>query len=386
MSELIIAHARANIRWQLLATASALAICGTICIGIPAYAEDADHPTVWIELGGQLEKIQTGENAFTPPFLEIQPRPAFETVPSAVTQRPPRYAFGGEAKAILTPEGSDWSFLAAIRVGRTNGTKEQHQQSTVVRPSGVNFIGQPLTVQLTAFGHTQATHTESHAIADFMAGKDVGLGILGGKGDVAFNFGVRFAQFTSRSQTTIREIPSEYEHRVPIPNPFFPNFHAYASYKHHHSYYAEEDAARSFAGIGPAISLSGSSPLIGKTDTVELAIDWGANAALLFGRQKARGDFKIAGYYMSNHYLSSSFPKSAYGTGSAAPISRRRSIIVPNVGGFAGLTFRRHDAKVSFGYRADFFFGAVDEGIATRRTSTVGFYGPFATISIGFGG
>jgi hypothetical protein len=41
---------------------------------------------------------------------------------------------------------------------------------------------------------------------------------------------------------------------------------------------------------------------------------------------------------------------------------------------------------VSFGYRADFFFGAMDGGIDTRNTSTVSFHGPFATISIGLGG
>ena len=58
-------------------------------------------------------------------------------------------------------------------------------------------------------------------------------------------------------------------------------------------------------------------------------------------------------------------------------------VIVPNVGGFAGLSFRYADAKVSFGYRADFFFGAIDGGIDARKSETLGFYGPFATISIG---
>jgi len=41
---------------------------------------------------------------------------------------------------------------------------------------------------------------------------------------------------------------------------------------------------------------------------------------------------------------------------------------------------------VSFGYRADFFFGAVDEGIDARHTKNLGFDGPFTTISIGLGG
>ena len=44
------------------------------------------------------------------------------------------------------------------------------------------------------------------------------------------------------------------------------------------------------------------------------------------------------------------------------------------------------NAKISAGYRGDFFFGAMDTGNDTRKTKTVGFYGPFATISIGSGG
>jgi hypothetical protein len=56
---------------------------------------------------------------------------------------------------------------------------------------------------------------------------------------------------------------------------------------------------------------------------------------------------------------------------------------VPNVGGFAGLSVRRANAKVSFGYRADFFFGAMDAGIDARHTEDMSFHGPFAKISVG---
>lgn len=42
--------------------------------------------------------------------------------------------------------------------------------------------------------------------------------------------------------------------------------------------------------------------------------------------------------------------------------------------------------KLSLGYRADFFFGAIDGGIDARKSETVGFYGPFASIGIGLGG
>jgi hypothetical protein len=61
-------------------------------------------------------------------------------------------------------------------------------------------------------------------------------------------------------------------------------------------------------------------------------------------------------------------------------------VTVPNVGGFAALSYRFTNAKISAGYRADFFFGAKDSGLETRTTADVGFHGPFATISFGIGG
>jgi hypothetical protein len=42
--------------------------------------------------------------------------------------------------------------------------------------------------------------------------------------------------------------------------------------------------------------------------------------------------------------------------------------------------------KVSLGYRGDFFFGAIDGGVESRKTYNRSFYGPFASVSIGLGG
>jgi len=67
--------------------------------------------------------------------------------------------------------------------------------------------------------------------------------------------------------------------------------------------------------------------------------------------------------------------------------SRGKQVIVPNIGGFASLSYRAGDrAKFALGYRADIFFGAIDGGIAARKPENVGFYGPFASVSIGIGG
>ena len=63
MSELINARDnRATIRWKLLTSASALALTAYVSCGSVARAEDTDRPTIWIELGGQMESV-TGEGA-----------------------------------------------------------------------------------------------------------------------------------------------------------------------------------------------------------------------------------------------------------------------------------------------------------------------------------
>ena len=79
--------------------------------------------------------------------------------------------------------------------------------------------------------------------------------------------------------------------------------------------------------------------------------------------------------------------QSHYGLAYSHPRGNARShtVTVPNLGGFAGLSVKYANAKVSFGYRGDFFFGAMDDGIDARRSKDVAFHGPFATISVGLG-
>jgi hypothetical protein len=50
------------------------------------------------------------------------------------------------------------------------------------------------------------------------------------------------------------------------------------------------------------------------------------------------------------------------------------------------VSFRYSGAKVSFGYRGEIFFNAMDDGFDTARSADRSFHGPFATLSIGLGG
>jgi hypothetical protein len=146
---------------------------------------------------------------------------------------------------------------------------------------------------------------------------------------------------------------------------------------------------RKFSGIGPSISWSGSIPVAGDDRTGGFNVDWGANGAILFGRQKAsvrHGEYGrnwpaiapgVDGEYQ-NAYLVYNHTGEGH--------TSNKSVTVPNLGGFAGLSYRYKNAKISFGYRADLFFGAIDGGIDKRHSETLNMGGPFATISFGLGG
>lgn len=376
MSELINRRLNQLERSNLLATASAAALfVGLSLTG--AYGKGESGSVVWIELEGDLQKIDGGQEALAPPFLLSQPRPILETISPIKLQSGPRYSNGGGVKLELHPEDSDWSFSASIRYGRANKKKAVHEQSTARAAT----VGGARTAYGVNYENTRSRTSLSNAIVDFQVGKDVGLGLFGKPKSTVVAAGIRFAQFNSHTTTNIAERP-DYGF---APYTFlFGTYAFHALFPHRHDFHASSSAGRSFQGIGPSVSLVSSIPMAGSAEGTKLFFDWGLNGALLFGRQKALVLHKSAGHYYkvkrTGPFSSSHFNSSYAHSGSP---ERRRSITVPNIGGFAGLSFRYDAAKVSLGYRADFFFGAMDGGIDARKTYDRNFYGPFATISIG---
>ena len=93
MSELMNTQdAERDFRWQLLTTVSALALLAAVYGSSEAKAadEDADRPTVWIELGGQLEHVSGQGDLFTPGFLAANPNsPVLQPVTPVQAQNPP---------------------------------------------------------------------------------------------------------------------------------------------------------------------------------------------------------------------------------------------------------------------------------------------------------
>ncbi|HEY4124709.1 MAG TPA: hypothetical protein VGM36_08855 [Rhizomicrobium sp.] len=374
MSELITTR-RADFRWQLLTTVSALSLLGAATT--QAKAEDTDRPTVWIELGAQSERLDSSQQEFVPPFLAHSVRaPLWNETPMSV-ERPGRYAIGGEGKISFEPAGTNWVFSASLRYGRSNRSKSLQQQSNA--PTLVPYNGGMVPAIPKLYDDATGKSSSSHAILDFMAGKDVGLGVFGG--DSKLNFGVRFAQFASGASGAMQSRPTlGHIQHVNIFGSLYANYYYPRNFK------AAFSNSRSFHGVGPSISWDASAPVIGNKDAGEVTFDWGLNAAVLFGRQKARVHHQTSGNYVQMSNLLSKYNVLSSYHHMPPDKARSHSVVVPNVGGFAGVSFKFPNAKISMGYRADIFFGAMDAGIDTRKTYNQAFYGPFATISIGLGG
>jgi iron complex outermembrane receptor protein len=389
MSELIQKQDnRATIRWKLLTGASALALTAYVSTTMLVKAEDAAQPQIWIELGGQLSRLDDGQEAFAPAFPDSPSRPLIFS-PSQKFEGSPLYSLDEFGAISFQPESSDWVFSAAIRYGRSASHRNVRQQTNppdFVKyapnyPSEGPVIAHPGAAR---FADTNARTSERHLILDFQVGKDVGLGIFGKDGLSVVSAGVRFAQFGSKSNISLKSDPDRHFNYKYISHPSL----GYSHFKVEtgepfHSNAASIRATRGFHGVGPSISWNASASLMGTPQDSELTFDWGLNAALLFGRQRAKVHHQATGRYHGPKYAKGS--QVVVYNPPPVDVQRTKSVTVPNVGGFAGLSFRYADAKLSFGYRADMFFGAMDGGIDTRKNENRAFYGPFASISVGLG-
>jgi hypothetical protein len=370
------------LRGTLLTTVSGLALLVSIGMSGGAKAEDVDHPTVWIELGGQLERMVRSEETFTPEFLSKFDH--LNLAPALPQQRPPLYSNGAEGKISFVPEDTGWVFSAGIRYGRANGERTFNQQLPklpAIKGKNIDNSVYYITQKIPYHLNSNTQHTDRHLLLDFQVGKDVGLGVFGSKGASVMSLGVRFAQFTSSRSANLNGAPDF---------TVIGTSKKYGLYRSRHHYTGAVTTDGSFHGVGPSLSWDASASIVGRDDDSQVTMDWGINAAVLFGRQKVDGETNATGSHYTN-YTKVRPPQRLSRNNfvvyqHATNFDRSRRVIVPNVGGFAGVSFRYSDVKVSMGYRADIYFGAMDSGIDVRKTYDRSFYGPFATISIGLGG
>lgn len=346
-----IRNTQIRIRTKLLAAASAAALLILTDAGQAAKAaeSDSEHPLVWIELGGDFLRIKDDQEYYQPPFTLVPSRPAYFAIVPTGLEKAPVASWDSQARITFQPTGSDWALSAGILFGRSGRQGKLRQFTTHPTSSNGQFV---------AYQSTSARSQQSHAIVDFQIGRDVGLGMFGSQSASHIDVGLRYAQFSAANTADIIYQPT--------------NNAAY-----YDKFDGKSETHQRFAGIGPSLAWNGHAALAGNSADGEISIDWGANGAVLFGRQRLHGSHRTS--EISHHPALNSVYASTF------PLDRSKQIVVPNLGGFAGISWRYPNAKVSLGYRADYFFGAIDGGIDTRKNENRAFYGPYASISIGLG-
>ena len=184
---------------------------------------------------------------------------------------------------------------------------------------------------------------------------------------------MRIAQFSSLSDLQLGAGPHY-------------NFSAHVEQKYHEVYDFQSSEKRNFRGIGPEVAWDGSVAALGNPVDGQVTFDWGINAGVLFGRQIAVLHHAVQHCRINSFQPLNTCVGDVEITEPADDTNRSRTVTVPNLGGYAGLSVRYTDAKVSLGYRADTFFGAMDGGQDTAKRENRGFYGPYLNVSLGFGG
>jgi hypothetical protein len=329
-----------QVQRRLFATASAAALLGFMIIS-GARAADADKPIVWFDVSGQLDQLSDSQQRWAPDFLSGPNTGPLSGMFQDI-QKTPRFGYDANASLSVFPGDAGWIFSASVRIGRARqpgrGLKQDH-----ILPTrwGNQYASQ--------YGST-SHETESHLFLDFAVGKDVGLGIAGAESIVSA--GVKFANLHSRSDVQISS--------------GFPSVHGSAINR------ADTRISRNFRGWGPKLSWDASAPIAGTPDDGQLGIDWGLNVSLLFGRQSAKQ--KLGAFYLQSFHKT----QTTHSTN-----LRRKTVTVPALGAYVAASYNLPNAKLSLGYRADWYFNALDGGVAAADKVNRGFYGPYASISVG---
>lgn len=250
-------HHRNAARARLLATASAMALFALMAADDGAYASgtlltSSDAPPLWIELGGDFDRISGTSDLWMPP--PVPANPDFGT--GARSRTEPLGAFGMEGQ--VSYQADDWVVSLSARYGRTNRHTIFHTQTGLINGGVAFFYG------------AVSRHTEDHLAIDFLVGKDVGLGSWGHS---VISGGFKIAQFN----TNVADLISS----VPVQNSVF----------RQHLEVRNADIKRSTSAIGPEVSWNASAAVL-KMASSGVMLDWGVAGALLFGRQKVNGPFR----------------------------------------------------------------------------------------------
>jgi len=354
-----------------------------------------------LETEGYYGRFGHGHERFAPPYSRLfnADFPMPDDGQSDLDQ-----GGGGGVRLTYAPAQGPWSVSASIRYGRAVGQATPHAQQAL-GVSCITIFGtrrlcrNPSTGEQTLNGEPKydaaggkynfydaaVANQESHANADFMIGRDFGLGSASEpRMSSTLRAGLAYARVDSSTDLVMHVRPDIYvpaEMTFP-PQPPLPETHL-------HRLNAEMQAHRQFTGAGPSLMWDSGIALTGDTEqSGRIGVDVGLGASVLFGRQIAQVREHLMGAYTGAVGFGGSWDSVDFTPPYDTTLThnRSKSATVPVANARLGLSYELGRLKLSGGYRWERYFNVIDAGVAERKTYDRQFDGPYMKVSIGFGG
>jgi len=318
-----------RVRVTLLAGVSAIAITAaqpeiSLAADLPARPVVAtkapptafrDRWTVWVEGGAALFGGDPGVAGLT--GFDVDPK---------------RWGWEAAIGVEFRPGMSPWIWSAQFRYGQHGSNSESSN------PLATFLVGNFATTPFNFVGTNSASRKEHHWVADFMVGRDMGLG----QGHNTLRFGVRIAQIWGK---TTGSAQWQFNALTPtLPCTALPPS-AYCAYDQR----AYEQKS-SFLGVGPRLALDGQIPFGNNW-----AFEYAGGVAALFGRRKADQTVAI------NQIPPTAIPTPVCVTGCPfATTSSGNNGVVFNMDAMLGLSYAFNPNTIlMIAYRFDGYFDAL---------------------------
>jgi hypothetical protein len=360
-----------------------------------------------VEIGGQAQRQDAPFEALHTGWVDALPA---SIAPENVQDRDLDWGDGRSLKVTYQPSGSSWSVAAAFRYGRTNNDTARTNassadivdacrlpswipSSSLCEPGAV-FYGYTFGfwhyVETTAWSDAEARSGEEHEIADFIVGRDVGIGDrLRSK----ISAGLRYADFQSSTRWAAN---AQGDWNVPVGWGLgaFPKYQA--SFKRRH---VVLKADREFKGAGPEVTWEAALPVWGDDRTGRVNVDWSVGGAELFGKQKTTisGQDTTVLHQGNLGYNTGYVPdRSRSVLRGILPVvdtqttqiegSRSKDVTVSALDLSLGLSYEVGRIKLGTGYRWERYFDVLDVGQDEAKKGDRTIDGPYFKIAVGFGG
>ena len=331
-----------------------------------------------IELGGQVSRLDGGAEIYNP------------WVPAALVASPnvqdEDLDWGDVRDLKLTYVlDSGWRASAAVRYGNTNAHLRGAAYEGVPGWTFINANANSFYNQRDNHAITDVKDNEEYKVADFMVGKEIGIGAWGESARSVASVGVRYAAFESTTHVGMDGIVDAFNDSVISGQ--FGNKYGVEHWQHFQTFL---DSRREFEGTGPAASWESAIQLAGDANSGHVNLDWKMGGAVLFGKQTMESaEDRLSEYHRSEAaglVSSGTFVTTFYDDEEPILRAREDDVTVPNLTIELGLSYTIDRIKVSTGYSYDRFFDVIDGGFDEAKQYDRTIHGPYLKLSVGFGG